>query len=133
MTNEASPALERARALVQQTFPGVAMVTLNAGATFLGIEGKTLRNLVWRKKAPVATAKVGGRRLIPTDSLAAALAQALSASGIFEPVVSPPAVNKQQTVGSGPGKPKKAESLAASKAGMTVPQWRRANQGEVQA
>ena len=113
--------------MVQEAFPGVALVSIEATASFLGLAGKTLRNMIAGNRSPVGTAKVGGRRMIPTDCLVAALAGVLDKSGIYHVTRKPGSTIQdhfQSQTGSRPGRPRKSETLAAERAGVSVKELR---------
>lgn len=123
MTNTLSKAaVDRAKDLVQAAFPGAAMISIHLAAQFLGLSEKTLRNMIAGSRSPVGTAKVGGRRLIPADALAMTMAKALESAGVFDTTPQSLTVCREPggSIGEGPGRPRKTESIAAAQAGMSV-------------
>ena len=60
-------------ALLTQLFPGQALLSVEQAARAAGLAPGTLRNEIARGTASLRTTKIGRRRLIPLDALAAYL------------------------------------------------------------
>lgn len=74
-----------ANKLVEQAFPGQALIPVIAACHHLGIGYKTARNQICAGKFPLPLIKQGVRNYIPAPALAAYLADRFSAAGIPEP------------------------------------------------